>query len=68
MSKDFFSFVKFKPSKTLNTTLKDENEKVVTSFLKLKYILSQPRQRLAKVWAKSEPNNHISCFQECKRM
>ncbi len=27
----------------------------------------QPRQGLAKVWAKGEPKNHISCSWECKR-
>jgi hypothetical protein len=28
----------------------------------------QPRQRLAKVWAKSEPKSYISCSWECERM
>jgi hypothetical protein len=29
---------------------------------------SQSRQKLTKVWAKSEPGSHILCSQECKRM
>ncbi len=29
---------------------------------------SRPRQGLAKVWAKNEPESHISCSWECKRM
>jgi len=29
---------------------------------------SQPRQGLAKVRAKSEPGNHISCSRECKKV
>ncbi len=29
---------------------------------------SRLRQGLAKVWAKSEPRNHISCSQECKKV
>jgi hypothetical protein len=28
----------------------------------------QPRQGLTKVWAKSEPESHISCSQECKKV
>jgi hypothetical protein len=29
---------------------------------------SQPRQGLAKVWAKKELGSHISCSRKCKRM
>jgi hypothetical protein len=29
---------------------------------------SRPRQGLAKVQVKSEPESHISCSQECKRV
>jgi len=29
---------------------------------------SRPRQGLAKVWAKSEFEGHISCSWECKRV
>jgi hypothetical protein len=31
-------------------------------------LVSRPMQRLAKVWAKSEPRSHISCSWECKRV
>ncbi len=39
-------------------------EKVITTLA----LGSQPRQRLTKMWAKSEPGSHILCSQECKKM
>jgi hypothetical protein len=38
-----------------------------TSFATLTLGL-RPRQKLAKVWAKSEPRSHISCSRECRRV